>query len=172
MTKFMGTKAGEYTLVDDLKADHPLELYYTETLQGIVENKTISQFEMESRAKKINAPRNQDGAYVINMSGHKQMYVYPAYNISGTLTVGCVQHLIYVEPVKVSATVSVSTLCLALDKWPDGVDQIYICYADDAFPQDITDCDRANRIPVSKAAKMVKRSLQLRHSELRIQCCG
>ena len=161
MTKFMGTKAGEYTLVDDLKIGHPLELYYAETLQGIVENKTISQFEMEAKAKKINASKNPDGAYVINMSGHKQMYVYPAYNISGTLTVGSVQHLVYVEPVKVSATVSGSSLCLALDKWPDGVDQIYICYADDAFPQDITDCDRANRIPVSKAAYLKRPMLDI-----------
>lgn len=166
MTKFMGSKAGEYLLVDDIKAEQNLELYYTETLRGIVENNTISQFDMEAKAKKINAVKNSSGAYVIDMAGQKEMFVYPVYNISGTFTVGNMLHLVYVEPVKVSASVSGSSLCLALEKWPDGVDQIYVCYADDSFPQDIMDCDRANRIPVSKAAYQKRPMLDIQNIKM------
>ena len=150
-SKSLGKKAGEYVLKNETSSGHNVELYYTKALAGISENSVMSATDMERKAKKLNAVQQSDGSFVIDMHGAKEMFIYPVINISNTLTVGNLVTLNYIEPISVKASISGSSLCLHLEKWPDKTNQIVICYNNDTFPQDITDCDRANKIPVSKA---------------------
>ncbi len=151
LSKSLGKKAGEYILRNDESSGHPVELYYSEALVGISENSVMNITDMERKTKKLNAVKGDDGSYTVDMSGMKEMYIYPVINVYNTLTVGNIIALTYIEPISVKASVSGTTLCLNIEKWPENAEQIIICYNHDTFPQDVTDCDRANKIPVPKA---------------------
>lgn len=149
-TKLIGGKAGEYLLSSESDNEQEITLYYTESRVGISENALISLYDMEKKAKKLNYEKLSDGKYKVDMSDKKSMFVYPTINMSGSLMVGNIIPLTYIELVDIAASVSGSTLCLTISEWPEGMEQIAVCYDFNAFPMDSTDCDRANKIIVHK----------------------
>ena len=166
-SKGMGTKAGEYTLkYENDTSEYDIVFYYSESLVGISENSVMSLSDMERKAKKLNVTKGAAGSYTVDMGNVKEMFIYPAINVSNTLTVGNTLQLTYIDPITVKPSLSGSLLCLSIDKWPDKADQIIICYNHDVFPQDITDCDRANKIVVSKAMFDTRHLLEIQNVKL------
>ncbi|MDE7398881.1 MAG: hypothetical protein K2N06_05065 [Oscillospiraceae bacterium] len=145
-----GNKDGEYILRDESESSGDIVLFYSETRVGISENAAISFSEMESKAKRLDASKLADGSFMVDMAGRKTMLVYPAIVMSGSLMVGNILTLQYIKQSDVDVSVSGSSLCIMLHEFPEGMDQIIICYNFDGYPMDSTDCERGHRISVSK----------------------
>ncbi|MDE6727669.1 MAG: hypothetical protein K2J80_06985 [Oscillospiraceae bacterium] len=150
VVKSLGDKAGEYILKDEVREQRDIVFYYTESRVGISENAVISTEEMESKAKKLPAEMLPDGSYRVDMGDKQIMFVYPAVNAFGSLTVGNIVQLVYVKHADISASISGSTLCLSIGEWPSDMDRIIVCYNFDTFPMDSKDCDKACRVIVDK----------------------
>lgn len=148
-----GSKDGEYILRSESpQSSDNVVLFYSEARVGIAENAAISFSEMENKAKRLDARKLSDGKYIVDMAGLKSMLVYPAIAMSGSLIVGNILTLQYIRQSAVNLSVSGNTLCVMLDEFPEGMDQIIVCYNFDDYPADSTDCERGHRISVSRAA--------------------
>lgn len=145
-----GNRDGEYILRDESNSTGNIALFYSETRVGISENSPISLSEMENKTKHLDAVKLSDGSFLVDMAGRKSMLVYPAIMMTGSLVVGNILTLQYIKQSDVEVSVSGSSLCVTLDEFPDGVDQIIICYNFDGYPMDSADCERGHRISVSK----------------------
>ena len=146
-----GSKDGEYILRDESQSSDSVALFYSETRVGIPENTAVSFSEMESKTKRLDALKLSDGSFRVDMADRKTMLVYPAIDMGGALMVGNILTLQYIKMSDVDVSVSGSSLCIMLDEFPEGMDQIIICYNFDGYPMDSADCERGHRISVSKA---------------------
>lgn len=146
-----GEKDGEYILREETKSSQNISFYYSETRVGIAENSIISISEMESKTLRLDAQRLADGNFAVDTAGRKTMLVYPAIVMSGTLVVGNILTLQYIKKSDIDVSVSGSSLCLTIAEWPDGIDQIAVCYNFDSYPMESTDCERSHKISINKA---------------------
>lgn len=146
-----GNRDGEYILRNESQSSGSVALFYSETRVGIPENSTVSCSEMESKTKRLDAVKLSDGSFVVDMADRKTMLVYPAIVMGMSLVVGNIITLQYIKMSDVDVSVSGSSLCIMLDEFPEGTDQIIVCYNFDGYPIDSTDCERGHRISVSKA---------------------
>lgn len=149
-SKLLGSKDGEYILKRETAGDEEIVFYYSETKTGIAENSVISLYDMERKNKKLNCRSTSNGEYIVDMEDKKVMFIYPAINISGSLTVGNIVSLSFIKLGDIAVSISGNSLCLSINEWPAGMDSILICYDPDEFPEDSKDCDRLNRINVTK----------------------
>lgn len=150
VVKSTGKGDGEYILKNNSAEKHELVFYCAEEKADIPENAVISVSDIEKKAKKLPVEKLPDGSYKADMAGRKKLFVYPAIDTSGSLTLGNTVVLTYVKPANIDARTSGTTLCLTISEWPDGMDKIIICYDFERFPEDSADCSRANRLTVDK----------------------
>lgn len=160
VVKSIGSSAGEYILTnEDSGSTDTLSFFFSEELAGIGQNSVISLYDMERKTRRLNVTQTGKNTYKVNLSGIKQMYVYPAYEVTGTLTVGEVISLSYIDPINVTGSVSGKDLCLFMDKWPEGARRIIICYDFDSPVDDVTDCHQSNKVTVTQTEYNKSKSL-------------
>lgn len=151
ITKSIGGD-GEYILVhNNPDGTNPIQFYYSDSLVGIPENTNYNTADLQQRAKPLNVTPLGTNRYSVKLNGKTEMQVYPVVIRGATATLGNRLSLIYVTPMKVKNMVLAGqSLCITPECWPEGAQQMLLCYNSDSFPESHTDCDSRTVIQASQ----------------------
>lgn len=154
ITVSLGNNPGEYRLTHiNPKRGFSLDLYYSTTVNAsIIQNSAVAISNIQSNLFRLNYTLSGKNEYVVQVDeSQKQLYVYPVIIRKDTAMVGEKLVLQFVSPIKIQNTVPSGTSeSIFIEKWPEGVDLIYLCYNADQYPLDYKDCDGKVQIPKSE----------------------
>lgn len=144
VSKSLGDAAGEYLLThDNPQPGLPIHFYYSELPGAVQPNSNVSMNQVNAKLKKLVCVPKGENRFLSRLASGKDAYVYPLYIRDNMATIGGLLVLKHIKPMRIigNPVVSGNRLSLRVDEWPQGSDAVYLCFNDDAYPEDRTDCD-------------------------------
>lgn len=150
----LGNNPGEYRLKQTNSQDgFKLEFYYSTSQSApIIQNSSTSMSTIQSNLIRLNFSTDGKNEYLVKVDeNQKQLFAYPVIVRNDTAMVGEQIVLQFIRPLNVTNSVpSGNNYSIFIDKWPEGVDLIYLCYNNDQYPSNYRDCDGKTQIPKSE----------------------
>lgn len=143
ITKSLGTQDGEY-IITHLNKEKNLDIQFYHSTAKIraFENSTISLSELQSKLQKYSFDYMGENKYSLIFKNSSVDYIYPVVIRENIATIGNILSLRYIKSIKILSTIiSANDICITIEEWPQGAESLQICYSNDAYPQDIKDCD-------------------------------
>ncbi len=136
-----GNEPGEYILTGS-KEYKNLYFYCSDAPAGLTEKSDVSLNYLQTKARLLSTTKSNDG-YSVKLNNEKTLYVYPTIVRGTTATLGNVIQLKYVDSIKIlEQHITGNKLVMKIEKWPANTDALYLCYREDAYPEDQRDGDR------------------------------
>lgn len=143
ITKSLGAQDGEYIITHINKEDNlDIQFYHSAAKIRAFENSTVSFSELQSKLQKYSFACIGENKYSLIFKNSSIDYLYPVVIRENVATIGNILSLRYIKSIKILSTIiSANDICITIEEWPQGAESLQICYSNDAYPQDIKDCD-------------------------------